>query len=58
MLTAWLGGLLGGSADPKTYPPLSDLIGEEPEPESEPDAPPDEEAAHVGAKLWIMFLNR
>jgi len=42
-------------ADPKTYPSLADMLGEE-EPEQEPEPEPGSE--HVGAQLWIMFLNR
>lgn len=55
MMGAWLGGLLGGMADPKTYPALSTILDDEPEPEPEEL---DSEAAHVGAKLWVMWLNK
>lgn len=59
ILGAWLSGRLGGMADPKSYPELSSLLGEE---EQQADASEsddeDPEAAHVGAKLWIMFLNK
>ncbi len=57
ILGSWLGGLLGGMVDPKTYPSLVSLIGEDEVPEVV-DEEPDPEAAHAGAKLWIMFLNR
>lgn len=52
---AWLGGLLGGMADPKTYPALSAILDDAPEPEPEEVDP---ETAHVGAKLWVMWLNK
>lgn len=60
VLGAWLGGLLGGMVDPKTYPDLSSLLGEDDEAESEGVGAEDldPEAAHAGAKLWIMFLNK
>lgn len=51
---AWLMGQLGGMADPETYPALEDLLGMEPE---EPEEEPSPEAAHIGARLWIMHLN-
>ena len=58
---AWLGGLLGGMADPKTYPKFDDLIGPSSDaelgPEPETTSEPDPEAETVGAKLWIMYLN-
>ncbi|MBH9537528.1 hypothetical protein [Novosphingopyxis sp. YJ-S2-01] len=52
---AWLAGRLGGMADPKTYPTLESLLGDMPEPEPEELEP---EERHVGAKLWVMLLNR
>ena len=58
---AWLGGLLGGMADPKTYPKFEDVIGGG---ESESESGQADEAddtgdanGNAGAKLWIMFLN-
>ncbi|MBY8335207.1 hypothetical protein [Qipengyuania pacifica] len=40
--------------DPENYPSLEEMLGEEKqaEPELEPGA------EHVGAKLWVMWLNR
>ena len=38
--------------DPDKYPTLEEMLGEEPEPEAEPGA------EHVGAKLWVMWLNQ
>jgi hypothetical protein len=57
---AWLGGLLGGMSDPKTYPKFEELIpppDEAAETAPEPDGKPEPEAEAVGAKLWIMYLN-
>lgn len=50
----WLNGRLSGMADPKTYPSLQELLGDEREEEVDPE--PGTE--HAGAKLWIMYLNR
>lgn len=59
ILGAWLSGRLGGMADPKTYPELSSLLGEDDSDDASPEAEIAEtEATHAGAKLWIMFLNR
>jgi len=52
---AWLNGRLSGMADPETYPTLESMLGEE---KPEPEAEPEPGAEHVGAQLWIMFLNR
>ena len=51
---AWLNGRLSGMIDPENYPSLEEMLGEEKqaEPELEPGA------EHVGAKLWVMWLNR
>ena len=59
ILGAWLSGRLGGMADPKSYPELSALLGEdEVQADEAPSEDEDPDAAHVGAKLWIMFLNK
>ena len=52
---SWLNGRLV-MADQKTYPSLEEMLGEEPEPEG--DYEPEPGAEHIGAKLWIMYLNR
>jgi len=50
VLNAWLGGLLGGNADPKTYPKLDDLL--EPKAEtSETDDP------RSNARMWGVWLR-
>lgn len=53
--TGWLTGRLSGMADPATYPSFAMLIGIEAPEESEE---PDPEAKGVGARLWIMRLNK
>lgn len=50
----WLNGRLSGMADPKTYPTLNEILGDE----AEPDAEPEPGSEHAGAKLWLMYLNR
>ena len=40
--------------DPDTYPSLEEMLGEEPQQETEPEP----RAEHIGAKLWVMWLNR
>lgn len=59
MITAvWLNGKLSGMADPESYPTLSELLGD-PDPDPEPDDTEVEpEAQHIGARLWVMHLNR
>ena len=52
----WLNGRLSGMADPKTYPALEDLLDDGVEPELEGETETGTE--NIGAKLWIMFLNR
>lgn len=57
---AWVNGQLSGMADPNTYPALGTLLGQmlgdDTETEAETDSEPG--ADTIGAKLWIMFLNR
>lgn len=53
VVTAWLTGLLGGMADPKTYPKLETLIGKEKK--TERTADPAE--ASNNARLWGMALR-
>lgn len=40
--------------DPNKYPSLEEMLGEEPQAEPEPEPG----AEHVGARLWVMWLNR
>lgn len=57
---AWFNGRFGGMADPKTYPSLTEVLEQvfaDPV-EAAGDDELDPEAEHVGAKLWIMYLNR
>ena len=41
-------------ADPKTYPTLDEILGDD----AGPDAEPEPGSEHAGAKLWLMYLNR
>ncbi len=51
---SWLNGRLSGMIDPNKYPSLEEMLGEEPQAEPEPEPG----AEHVGARLWVMWLNR
>ena len=52
--TGWLTGRLSGMADAATYPSFAAIIGVETPEADEPDP----EAKGVGARLWIMRLNK
>lgn len=52
-MNAWLGGLLSGNVDPKTYPKIETLLGEE---RVEPEANDPAEASN-NARMWGVWLQ-
>jgi hypothetical protein len=52
VIGAWLGGQLGGMADPRTYPSLESLLGED-----KPKKKPEPGEASANAKAWGVWLQ-